>query len=249
MAIAKEVLGLGKGEFSTKLSNVVNAHRANTKIIGKPMNFVLIACRLADRFSEVANREDVEVRIANRRIGPRSVKMLIMRQGGKDYPVPKGQLVDALYPAKATVRKANPEKRHALAVRAAMRSAIDHQLRAYRKTLKFPVECHYTGKSIRLGMKMDIDHSYKPFLQLCDEFVEANNLTYCDVALKGAPNMKRFRDDKLQKAWILFHELHAILAPTLSKANRSAGSGEYEAKENLIGTFEAVNGEDLSLDF
>ncbi len=249
MSVAKETLGLNKGEFSKKISSIIDNHRAGSKLIGKPRDFLITACRLADRFSEVANRTEVEVRVANRRIGPRSVKMLVIKEGGKEYPVPKGQLVDALYPAKATVRKANPEKKHALAVRAAMRSAVDSQLRAYRKQLKYPLECWHTQQIIRLGMRMDVDHIHKPFLQLCDEFIESRDLTYCDIPLIGPPNLKRFKDQKLQKAWILYHEIQARLAPSLARANRSAGSGEYEAKEALIGTFEVTDEENLDLDF
>ncbi len=77
MSIAKEALGLNKGEFTKKLSNVVNAHRANSKIIGKPRDFLLTACRLTDRFSKVANEPDVEVRLKNMKVGPRSVKVII----------------------------------------------------------------------------------------------------------------------------------------------------------------------------
>ena len=99
MSIAKEALGLGKGDFSKKVSNIVDAHRANSKIIGKPKDFVLTACRLSEKFSEVANRPDVEVRISYWKAGPRKVKIIVLKQGGKEYPVPKGQLVDSLYPA------------------------------------------------------------------------------------------------------------------------------------------------------
>ena len=63
MNVAKETLGLNKGEFSKKLSLVIDSHRANAKIIGKPKDFILISCRLSERFSKVANEPNVEVRI------------------------------------------------------------------------------------------------------------------------------------------------------------------------------------------
>ena len=249
MSIAKEALGLGKGEFAKKVSNIVDAHRANTRIIGKPKDFILTACRLSEKFSEVANRQEVEVRISYWKAGPRKVKIIVMKQGGKEYPVPKGQLVDSLYPPRKTVNHASPEKKHAALVRAAMRQAVDYQLRAYRKTLKYPVTCHHTEAIIRVGMRLDIDHVHKPFLQLCDEFISGESLTYAEVKVVGPPNLKRFDDKKLGKGWVLYHEMHARLAPSSPKANRSAGSGEYQASEALYGSFEGSPDDDVNLDF
>ena len=250
MSVAKETLGLNKGEFSKKFSNIVSSHRVGTRIIGKPRELVLTACRLTERFSKVANEPDIEVRVRNWKTGPRQVKLIVLRRkDGFEQPVPKGQLVDQLYPPRKTVRHASPEKKHALAVRGAMRAAVDYQLRAYRKTIKFPCECYHTQHPIRLGMKMDIDHINKPFVQLCDEFMASFELLYTDIALCGPPNLKRFKDATLQDAWILYHETNARLAPSLPRANRSAGSGEYEASEALLGSFAKNDPDDVDLDF
>ena len=250
MSAAKTALGLGKGEFQKKLGNIVDAHRANAKLIGKPRDFVLTACRLTTRFSKVANEPGVEVRLKNWQTGPRKVKVIVLkRPDGFEQPVPRGQLVDQLYPPRKTVRHANPEKKHSMAVRGSMRSAVDYQLRDYRKTLQYPVTCYHTERIIRRGMRVDIDHIVKPFVQLCDEFIAAHNLTYCDVALCGPPNMKRFKDTTLWGAWQLYHEMHARLAPSLPKANRGAGSGTYEASEALIGSFAKRDNEDIDMDF
>ncbi len=249
MSIAKEALGLGKGDFAKKISNIVDAHRTNSKLIGKPKDFILMACRLSEKFSEVANRPDVEVRVKLWRVGPRKVKIVVLKQSGKEYPVPKGQLVDSLYPPRKTVNHASPEKKHAALVRGAMRQYVDYQLRDYRKSLKYPVTCHHTEATIRIGMRLDIDHIHKPFLQLCDEFVTGENLQYVDIAIVGPPNLKRFKEQKLGKAWVLYHEMHARLAPSTPKANRSAGSGEYQASEALYGSFAGSSDDDVNLDF
>ena len=250
MTVVKTALGLGKGEFQKKIGVVVDAHRVGAKIIGKPRDFILTACRLSDRFSKVANEPGVEVRIRNMKAGPRTVKVIMLkREDGFEQPVPRGQLVDQLYPPRKTVKHANPEKKHAMAVRNAMRNAVDCQLKDYRKTLSYPVTCFHTERVIRRGMRVDIDHIYKPFVQLCDEFIGAQDLTYCDVALAGPPNMKRFKDTTMWRAWQLYHECHARLAPSLPKANRSAGSGTYEASEALIGTFAKADSSDIELDF
>ena len=250
MSVAKETLGLNKGEFSKKLSSVIDAHRANSKIIGKPKDFILTSCRLSERFSKVANEPNVEVRIRNISIGPRKVKVLhLKREDGFEQPVPKGQLVDQLYPPRKTVKHATPEKKHALAVRGAMRQAVDYQLKAYRKKAVFPLLCWTTEKMIRKGMRWDVDHINKPFIQLCDEFVSSHDLTYCDIPLIGPPNLKRFKDKTLWGAWQLYHEMHARFAPTLPKANRSKGSGEYQASEALLGSFAGAEKDDVDLDF
>ena len=250
MSAAKTALGLGKGEFQKKIGNIVDAHRANTKLIGKPRDFVITACRLSDRFSKVANEVGVEVRLKNLQAGPRKVKVIVLkRPDGFEQPVPRGQLVDQLYPPRKTVRHASPEKKHSQAVRGAMRTAVDIQLRDYRKTLQYPVTCYHTEKMIRRGMRVDIDHIGKPFVQLCDEFMAANKLTYCDVPLIGPPNLKKFKDQVLWRAWQLFHEMHARLAPSLPRANRGAGAGTYEASEELVGSFERKDNEDIDMTF
>jgi hypothetical protein len=251
VSIAKEALGLNKGEFQKKLGNIVDAHRAGTKVIGKPRDFILTACRLSERYSKVANEEGVEVRLKNMKIGPRKVKCIHLKRksDGFEQPVPRGQLVDSLYPPRKTVRHASPEKKHALAVRAAMRTAVDYQLRKFRKAVRLPAECVHTEKQIRIGMRWDVDHIGKPFLQLCDEWVELQGLKYLDLTLKGPPNLKKFKDDKLQKHWILWHETHATLAPSLPKANRSQGAGDYQASEALLGSLKKEDPGDVDLDF
>lgn len=250
MSVAKEALGLNKGEFSKKIGQIVDAHRAGTKIIGKPKDFILLACRLCDRFAKVANEPEVTVKVLNMRIGPRKVKCIhLCRSDGFKQPVPRGQLTNLLYPPRKTVRHASPEKKHALAVRAAMRTAVDLQLRKFRKAVRMPAECVHTGKIIRQGTPWDVDHIGKPFVQLCDEWVELQGLKYLDLSLKGPPNLKVFKDDKLQKHWKLWHETHATLAPALRKANRSAGSGEYQASEALLGSLKKEDPDDVDLDF
>ena len=250
MSIAKETLGLNKSEFQKKLSNIVDAHRAGSKVIGKPKDFILIACRLSERFSKVANEPEIEVRLKNMKIGPRKVKCIhLKRKDGFEQPVPRGQLVDTLYPPRKTKNHASPEKKHALAIRSAMRTAVDYQLRKFRKAVRLPAECHHTQRQIRIGMRWDVDHIGRPFLQLCDEWVELQGLTYLDLTLIGPPNLKKFKDNKLQKHWVLWHEVNATLAPSLAKANRSAGSGEYQASEALLGSLKKEDPDDVDLDF
>jgi len=250
MSIGKETFGIGKGEFSQKLSRMINAHRSGSKILGQPRDFVITACRLASRFSKVANEDGVEVRIENYPCGPRKVKMVILKRAdGFKQPVPKNQLVDQLYPPRETVRKPNLERKHVSSVRAAMRQIVDAQLRRYRKTLEYPIECYVTGKQLRPGMRVDIDHLGKPFVQLADEWVESLGLTYCDLSLQGPPNLKRFKEAKYNDAWSIFHEDNARLIAVCAAANRSKGSGGYTTPPEIFGSFKKQDPDDIDLEF
>jgi hypothetical protein len=250
MTLGKDTFSLTKGEFSEKFSRIVNAHRAGSKLIGQPRDFVITACRLASKFSKVANETDVEVRLENYPCGPRKVKMIILkRPDGFKQPVPKNQLVDQLYPPRVTKRAPNLERKHVTAVRAAMRQLVDSQLRAYRKTLQYPLECHVTGKQLRPGMRVDIDHLGKPFVQIADEWVASLDLTYCNLALVGPPNLKRFKDKAFNDAWSLYHEDHARLIAVCAAANRSKGSGDYATPLGVVGSFAKQTDDEIDLEF
>jgi hypothetical protein len=250
MSIGKDTFGIGKGDFSSKFSRIVNAHRAGSKLIGEPRNFIITACRLASRFSKVANEPDVEVRVENWQCGPRKVKMAILkRPDGFKQPVPKNQLVDQLYPPRETVRKPNLERKHVSSVRAAMRQLVDAQLRRYRSSLEYPIECHVTGKSLRPGMRVDIDHLGKPFVQLADEWVSSLGITYCDLTLCGPPNLKRFKEAKYNDAWQIFHEDNARLIAVCAAANRSKGASGYETPSDVLGSFAKTSDEEIDLAF
>ena len=250
MSVGKEVFEIGKGDFSDKFSRIINAHRAGSKLIGQPRDFVITACRLASKFSRIANEDGVEVRLENYPCGPRKVKMVVLRrQDGLKQPVPKNQLIDQLYPPRVTKRSPNPERKHISSVRAAMRQLVDSQLRAYRKALQYPLECHVTGKQLRPGMRVDIDHLGRPFVQIADEWVASLDMTYCDFALQGPPNLKRFKEQKYNDAWTMFHKENARLIATCATANRSKGASGYETPTMLIGSFEKKDEDEIALDF
>lgn len=250
MSVGKEVFEIGKGDFSDKFSRIVNAHRAGSKLIGQPRDFIITACRLASKFSKTANEDGVEVRLENYPCGPRKVKMVILKRlDGFKQPVPKNQLIDQLYPPRVTKRAPNLERKHVSSVRAAMRQLVDSQLRAYRKTLQYPLECHVTGKQLRPGMRVDIDHLGKPFVQIADEWIASLNLTYCDFVLVGPPNLKKFKDRAFNDAWPMYHEDHARLIAVCAAANRSKGSGDYATPSEVIGSFEKKAENEIDLDF
>jgi hypothetical protein len=130
-----------------------------------------------------------------------------------------------------------------------MRQLVDAQLRRYRSSLEYPIECHVTGKSLRPGMRVDIDHLGKPFVQLADEWVNSLGITYCDLTLCGPPNLKRFKEAKYNDAWQIFHEDNARLIAVCAAANRSKGASGYETPSDVLGSFAKTSDEEIDLAF
>jgi hypothetical protein len=246
----------GKGSFSDTLSSIITNHRAGAKLIGRPAQFVLEACRLTDKWTGVAHRSCTEVRISNKQVGPRRVKMIVLRtvseKDGKthDIMVPKQQLVDALFPAKKRESTDTPENKHYKQVRGAMRNAVSYQLKKARENIDWGfAECCNTGHLLRKGMKIDIDHWGTCFAELCDQWLAFEGLTYCDVVLAGTPNNKRIKDRELEHSWIQFHYKRANLRPSLAAANRSKGADDYATPVERIGSFKAKDEDEMSLDW
>lgn len=98
-------------------------------------------------------------------------------------------------------------------------------------------------------MRVDIDHLGKPFVQIADEWVESLGLTYCDFALCGPPNLKKFKEAKYNDAWAMFHEENARLIATCAAANRSKGASGYETPSEIIGSFAKESDDEIDLEF
>jgi hypothetical protein len=250
MTIGKETLGLNKTEFNEKLSRVIKNFRANSKLVGKPKDFILRCCRLTEQWGKLANDPEVVVYLRNiDTAGGRRVKMLSLERSSTRQPVPKQKLLDALYPPKKIATTATPEEKHFNAVKAAMRGGVSYQLKAFRDACAIPCVCYLSGMKIRPGMKTDVDHVGTSFSEICDEFIREKCLNYSRITLKGPPTKKVFADTVLWGEWLEFHEEKARFALTLASANRSKGSAGYETSRELIGSFAKEDPEDLSLDF
>ena len=101
MTIGQDTFGLSKKEYSEKLSRIITNHRASSKIIGEPAEFVLRSCRLSPQWQKLATDPEVVVYLRNiDTAGGRKVKMISLERGGTKQPVPKAKLVDFLYPPK-----------------------------------------------------------------------------------------------------------------------------------------------------
>ena len=248
--LGKETFNLNKGEYSDKLGRIISNHRANSKLIGEPCEFVLRSCRLSEQWMKLAGDPEVKVYLRNVDIaGGRKVKMLSLERGGTKQPVSKSKLIDALYPAKKVATTATQEEKHYNAVKAAMRNGVSDQLKTFRESVKLPVLCYLSGMHIRMGTKTDVDHVGKSFSEICDTFLRQKVLFYTDIALIGPPTAKRFKSDQLWAEWKAYHEFHARYALALASANRSKGSDGYATPLYLYGSFKAETPEDLSLDF
>lgn len=248
--IGKETFGLSKKDYSEKLTRVINNHRANSRLTGEPKEFVLRSCRLISTWNKLASDPEVNVylRYVDTAVG-RKIKMLSLERKRTKQPVPKAKLIDSLYPTKKIATSASAEEKHYNAVKSAMRNAINYQLKDFRESVNLPVLCYLTDKTIKRGMRTDVDHVGLSFAEIADTFVKSRCLKYTDIGLVGPPTAKRFSDPKLWDSWKKFHEEMAKFSLVLASANRSKGCGDYKTPEDLYGSFSKEDPEDLSLDF
>ena len=247
---AKETLNLNKTQFTEKLVSIINNNRANSRLIGSPLEFILRVCKLSERWGKLAQKPDTKVFLRYFEMaGGRKVKMISLEGGGAKQPVPKAKLVEALYPAKKIATTATIEEKHFNAVKAAMRNGVANQLADYKATVQYPIECKITGRRLIRGTKVDIDHCNKPFAQIADEWLNYSLLTYAEIILSGPPNNKRIKDDALWESWKSWHKIHASFAIVCASANRSKGAAGYATPVELIGSFKPVSDDEIDLDF
>jgi hypothetical protein len=250
MSIGRDTFDLNKTEFSEKIGRIIKNFRANSKLIGEPREFVLRCCKLTEKWGKLGSDPEVVVYLRNiDTAGGRRVKMLVLERGSTQQPVPKAQLVSALYPAKKVATTATPEEKHFNQVRVAMRNAIHYQLKAFRDSCQLPSICHISGKKIIPGSKTDVDHVGQTFSEIADNFIRERDMKYSDIILVGPPTGKRFKDTSLWEAWVHYHLQHARYSLAFSSANRSKGADGYETCKALIGSFKSDDPESLSLDF
>lgn len=248
--IGKETFGLSKKDFSEKFSRIVEAHRVNSRLIGQPREFILRSCKLTQTWSKVASDPEVSVVVRNLSIaGGRKVKLVCLERGGTQQPVPKGKLLDSLYPPKKIKTSASPEEKHYNSVKGAMRQGVSNQIKAFRANCEFPVTCYLTGKTLRKGCKTDVDHVGWCFSEIADNFIRESGLLYTEISLVGPPTAKKFRDDALWKSWQDYHFEKARFSLVCASANRSKGAGDYCTPEELYGSFDRTSPEEVALDF
>jgi hypothetical protein len=248
--IGKTTFNLNKGEYSETIGRIINNHRVNSKVIGLPKDFILRSCRLSTNWAKLANNPDVSVHIRNVDIaGGRKVRMVCLELNGTRQPIPKAKLVDSLYPPRKTKSSATPEEKHHGMVKAAMRRAVENQLKDFRSSVSYPLNCYLTGKKLLKGVLTDVDHVEMSFSEIADSFIRVKGLRYSDVILVGFPTGKKFKDTSLWDDWSEYHQSCAKYALVCPSANRSKGCGDYVTPPDLVGSFKAEDPEDLSIDF
>jgi hypothetical protein len=250
MTIGLDTFGLTKKEFTEKLTRIISNHRASSKLVGEPLEFVLRACKLTEQWGKLASDPEAVAYLRNIDIaGGRKVKMISLERGTTKQPVPKAKLLDTLYPPKKMACTATVEESHYNKCKGAMRNAIHYQLKSYRDSVNLPIICSLTGKKIRPGQRTDVDHIGCTFSEIADSFIEMKGLKYTDIVLKGPPTAKTFKDEVLWQEWTHYHLAKARYALVCASANRSKGSDGYRTNPDIIGSFAAETEEDLSLDF
>ena len=250
MTIGQDTFNLTKKEYSERLTRIINNHRASSKLIGEPRDFVLRSCRLSPQWEKMATDPEVIVYLRNVELaGGRKVKMISLERGTTRQPISKAKLLDFLYPPKKMACTATVEEAHYNKVKGSMRNAVHYQLKSFRDGCELPIICSLTGKKIRPGMRTDVDHVGMTFSEIADRFVASKGLQYTDIVLKGPPTAKVFTDSKLWEEWVAYHLQHARYSLVCASANRSKGCGEYQTPSDLIGSFSKEDPEDLALDF
>jgi len=248
--LGKETFGLNKGEYADKLGRIINNFPVNSRLIGEPREFVLRSCRLVQTWEKLANDPEVRLYVRNISIaGGRKVKLLSLELNHTKQPVPKNKLMDALFPPKKIKSSATSEESHYNKVKSAMRFGVGDQLKDFRSKAKLPTVCYISGKELRRGNRIDVDHVGMSFSEIADSFLASEGLVYTDVYLVGPPTAKRFKDPFLWERWQSFHKEKAQFSLVCASANRSKGAGDYKTPESLYGSFSREDPEDLALDF
>lgn len=231
---------MNKGEFGKAVTKIVKKYPCRMEILGEDKDLILESCKKVSRYQKLASEEGVIVKTGWHQLpNKRKVKMIFLSRKGTRFriPVSKSVLVETLYPTKRRGNSQSPEKVHRGKVLQAMRNMVAYQLSDYRNSLSYPLTCWRSQRRIIKGMKCDVDHIGDPFVKIAEDFLDEKSLKFAEVILAGTVNDKRFKDPELQEEWEDFHEERACLALVLSSVNRSAGSGDYSSREELLGSF------------
>lgn len=216
-----------KSGFSQRLTDIISSSPCNKEIIGEDYDWLIEQLQASHSYKTKALRPRIMLIPRMRKFGPKRQKFLcLVELNGKEQIVSKGKLIEELYPAKSKVTEAN---RHRSTVLASMRYCVADQISEYKDTVFLSeAKCGLTGMPInKCAGGYAIDH-VKPFIQLVDEWLIKNNISYADIKLKGRGHKKHFANEKLWASWYDFHKANAILQPVCRSANSSAGKKGYE---------------------
>lgn len=230
-----------KKEKLARLTTILDSHDLGSEVIGSPRSFLLEMCLECERYRKLAGDPSAQFFIGNYKIASgRKVRMVFLSSCGKKVPVSKTNL----FPTK----KRSEEVNYVAQVRDAMRKTVDDQISEFRSSLPFKFTCQESGLTLRKDQKYDVDHWGKPFIQLADDWLLSEGVTYDDIVLCGPMNHKKIKDPDLSLSWAQYHSENCILTPLHPSANRSKGCGDYTSPESLLRGQSVANAA-VSLDF
>lgn len=234
---------MNKSQFTSLLNSIISNSPCNYPIKQKYRDQLVPYLQQTNLYYTKACREGLSIIPRMRKFGPISQKFLVLEEQGKEQIVAKSKLIESLYPTKS---KLTPQAIHRSAVLAICRRLIDDQLQSFRLSVRAEIgrlakagqmlearelnRCKLTGKSLN-RCQTAVDH-VKPFIQLVDEWLEANKLSFDAIAIKGRGNSKYFENAELMTNWQQYHSKNAKLQMACNKANASAGAKGYSPKHN-----------------
>ena len=221
--------------------------RIGTSIKGEDLEFILELLSKTQKYRFVKERiaEGIEVSIVPRMVeiaSGRRIRMFCIeyyKDGGfRHTPVSKTKVIDQAFPKRKPTEKQKEsahKKKKISQVRAALRLAIEDQVKACRRTTPWPYPCKLTGKLLYAHDKTHVDHYGKPFVQLVEDWLKSEELYYSDLKLTGPPTAKRILGEgmggvSLEDSWKYYHEQYAELEIVSATANISKGAGNNWSK-------------------
>lgn len=224
---------MNKTGFTRQYSKIIKESPNNRPISKTNQDFLLPFLIQSSLYGKKASREGIQIIPRNRKYGPKTQKFLtLVEPDGKELVIGKAKLIDNLFPKKA---KKDPEKTHREKVLRTCRHIIQPQIADFRTNYKERVRnlseqgnqflldvitrCALSGKKL-IACRTAVDHVI-PFIQLVDQWMEKEGLTFSDIRVKG-------KTMTLADSWFQYHLDNAGLQMVCSRANSSAGSKSYQ---------------------
>lgn len=218
-----------KTSLSKSLSYLLKIYGCNDILDKRHRDFVIDICKDIKAFRTLCNIEGIEIIVKNYSIGSRRVKMLHFNYGKKSVPIPKGKVIDSLFPKKTlTTKKVNPS----VQVKAAMRKIIHSQIEDFRETVEFPCQCAITQNTLIHWGQIHVDHN-PTFVELVEGWLIQEDLYFDEIKITGRKNNPRFANKELEKSWYDYHLQHAGLRVTFKKANMSRGADGFSGTQRV----------------
>lgn len=230
---------MNKTEFNNFLRFVLAKSVCGKPIRAEWASQLMPKLQEAKPYAKRALRPDAKLMCVFRKFGPKKQKFLMLtNDAGDELIIAKGKLLSALYPSKS---KQTPEQKHRAEVLKVMRNIIKPQIKEFRIKTKAKIvqlseqgfmqearelnKCKLSGRSLN-SCKTAVDH-ITPFVQLVDNWLIANSLTFDAIALKGRGQYRHFADADLATNWFTYHAQYAELQMACSRANSKAGKKGY----------------------